>query len=303
MTDLVRVANVKKYFPVKNAFGQTETIVKAIDDVSLTIRKGETLGLVGESGSGKTTLGRSILQLEEVDEGQIYFDNQSIGDLSKTERKAIHQRMQIIFQDPYSSLNPRMTALEQVLEPLSLLYSKDEAREKAEAMLAQVGLTGAAIQKYPREFSGGQRQRIGIARAVAVNPEFILCDEPISALDVSIQAQIINLLMDLQKEWSLTYLFISHDLSMVRYISDRIAVMYLGKLVELGPTEAIFSNPQHAYTKRLLAAIPIADPVKARQAYETESVTALEPIDTSKDLAWVEVATDHFVAKERTINE
>ncbi|MBP1039771.1 ABC transporter ATP-binding protein [Vagococcus sp. BWB3-3] len=303
MTDLVRVENVKKYFPVKNAFGQTETIVKAIDDVSLTIRKGETLGLVGESGSGKTTLGRSILQLEEVDEGQIYFDNQSIGGLSKTERKEIHRRMQIIFQDPYSSLNPRMTALEQVLEPLSLLYSKDEAREKAEAMLAQVGLTGAAIQKYPREFSGGQRQRIGIARAVAVNPEFILCDEPISALDVSIQAQIINLLMDLQKEWSLTYLFISHDLSMVRYISDRIAVMYLGKLVELGPTEAIFSNPQHAYTKRLLAAIPIADPVKARQAYETESVTALEPIDTSKDLDWVEVATDHFVAKERTINE
>lgn len=299
MTDLVKVEHLKKYFPVKNAFGQTDTVVKAIDDVSLTIRKGETLGLVGESGSGKTTLGRSILQLEEVDEGQIYFDNQSLRGMSKKERQEIHQRMQIIFQDPYSSLNPRMTALEQVLEPLSLLFTKEEALIKAEAMLVKVGLTGAAIHKYPREFSGGQRQRIGIARAVAVNPEFILCDEPISALDVSIQAQIINLLMDLQKEWSLTYLFISHDLSMVRYISDRIAVMYLGKLVELGPTEQIFSHPQHAYTKRLLAAIPIADPVKARQAYTEESIVALEPIDTSKDLDWVEVTPGHFVAKEK----
>lgn len=303
MTDLVKIEHIKKYFPVKNAFGQTETIVKAIDDVSLTIRKGETLGLVGESGSGKTTLGRSILQLEEVDEGQIYFDAKPIRGLSKKERQVIHQRMQIIFQDPYSSLNPRLTALEQVLEPLSLLYSKAEANEKAVAMLEQVGLTGEAIQKYPREFSGGQRQRIGIARAVAVNPEFILCDEPISALDVSIQAQIINLLMDLQKEWALTYLFISHDLSMVRYISDRIAVMYLGKLVELGPTEQIFNNPQHAYTKRLLAAIPIADPIQARLAYKTETIMALEPIDTSKDLDWVEVEADHFVAKERIINE
>lgn len=299
MTDLVKVEHLKKYFPVKNAFGQTDTVVKAIDDVSLTIRKGETLGLVGESGSGKTTLGRSILQLEEVDEGQIYFDNQSLRGMSKKERQEIHQRMQIIFQDPYSSLNPRMTALEQVLEPLSLLFTKEEALIKAEAMLVKVGLTGAAIHKYPREFSGGQRQRIGIARAVAVNPEFILCDEPISALDVSIQAQIINLLMDLQKEWSLTYLFISHDLSMVRYISDRIAVMYLGKLVELGPTEQIFSHPQHAYTKRLLAAIPIADPVKARQAYTEESIVALELIDTSKDLDWVEVTPGHFVAKEK----
>lgn len=299
MTDLVKVEHLKKYFPVKNAFGQTDTVVKAIDDVSLTIRKGETLGLVGESGSGKTTLGRSILQLEEVDEGQIYFDNQSLRGMSKKERQEIHQRMQIIFQDPYSSLNPRMTALEQVLEPLSLLFTKEEALVKAEAMLVKVGLTGAAIHKYPREFSGGQRQRIGIARAVAVNPEFILCDEPISALDVSIQAQIINLLMDLQKEWSLTYLFISHDLSMVRYISDRIAVMYLGKLVELGPTEQIFSHPQHGYTKRLLAAIPIADPVKARQAYTEESIVALEPIDTSKDLDWVEVTPGHFVAKEK----
>lgn len=303
MDELIRVENVKKYFTVKNVFGQTDTVVHAVDNVTLTIRKSETLGLVGESGSGKTTLGRSILQLETIDEGAIYFDNLSLTSLSKKERQRIQQRMQIIFQDPYSSLNPRLTALEQVLEPLSLLYNKTEAKNKAEAMLAQVGLTGEAIHKYPRAFSGGQRQRIGIARAVAVNPEFILCDEPISALDVSIQAQIINLLIDLQKEWSLTYLFISHDLSMVRYISDRIAVMYLGKLVELGPTEKLFSNPQHAYTKRLLAAIPIADPARARQAYQQENELDLKPIDISNDLAWVEVEPDHFVAKEKKADE
>jgi oligopeptide/dipeptide ABC transporter ATP-binding protein len=206
--------------------------------------------------------------------------------------------MQIIFQDPYSSLNPRMTALEQVLEPLELTFSKEQALEKAKGMLHKVGFTEEMFGKYPKEFSGGQRQRIGIARAVAVEPEFILCDEPISALDVSIQAQVINLLMELQKELGLTYLFISHDLSMVRYISDRIAVMYLGRIVELGPSEEIFNNPQHAYTKRLLRAIPIADPKKAREQLNQAKSETLETIDTTNQTNWVEVSPNHFVLKE-----
>ncbi|MBE9389396.1 ABC transporter ATP-binding protein [Vagococcus salmoninarum] len=297
--ELIKVTGAKKYFPVKNSFGQVKTVVKAVDDVSLTIRKGETLGLVGESGSGKTTLGRSILQLEELNEGEIFFAGQELRSLSKKDRRAFHKRMQIIFQDPYSSLNPQLTALEQVMEPLSLLFSKSEAQAKAIDMLEKVGLTGQDIYKYPREFSGGQRQRIGIARAVAVEPEFILCDEPISALDVSIQAQIINLLVDLQKQLKLTYLFISHDLSMVRYISDRIAVMYLGKLVEVGPTQRIFDNPQHPYTKKLLSAIPIADPKLARAAYDETTQEEQVKIEADSLTDWVEIEPDHFVAKER----
>ncbi|MGX7025508.1 ABC transporter ATP-binding protein [Vagococcus hydrophili] len=297
--ELIRVENIKRYFPVKNNFGQVKTVVKAVDNVSLTIKKGETLGLVGESGSGKTTLGRSILQLETIDEGQIYFKDQSLITSSKEEKKQLLKEMQIIFQDPYSSLNPRMTALDLVLEPLLLQFSKTEALEKAKAILTKVGFTEEMFSKYPKEFSGGQRQRIGIARAVVVKPEFILCDEPISALDVSIQAQVINLLVDLQKELGLTYLFISHDLSMVRYISDRIAVMYLGKLVELGPAEKIFSEPQHAYTKRLLQAIPIADPKKARAAQAENEMNHLEEIDTSNQTEWVEISPEHFVLKER----
>ena len=297
--ELVKVENIKRYFPVKNNFGQVKTVVKAIDNVSLTINEGETLGLVGESGSGKTTLGRSILQLETIDEGNIIFDGQSFSDVSKDEKRKMLQRMQIIFQDPYSSLNPRMTALEQVLEPLLLQFEKKEALLKAEAILKKVGFTEEMFQKYPKEFSGGQRQRIGIARAVVVNPSFILCDEPISALDVSIQAQVINLLIELQKELKLTYLFISHDLSMVRYISDRIAVMYLGRIVEMGPSETIFENPQHEYTKRLLQAIPIADPKLARKAQTEKEVNLIKEIDTSNQTEWVEVTAGHFVLKEK----
>lgn len=293
---LIELKNIKRYFPVTNTFGQVVTEVKAIDSISLTIEEGETLGLVGESGSGKTTLGRSILQLERIDSGEIYYRGRSLSALSESDKKKVLKNMQIIFQDPYSSLNPRVTALNQVLEPLLLHYSKEESLLKAKAILKQVGLDDASFNKYPREFSGGQRQRIGIARAVVVNPEFILCDEPISALDVSIQAQIINLLMDLQKEFGLTYLFISHDLSMVRYISDRIAVMYLGKLVELGPTEAIFNHPQHAYTKKLLQAIPIADPIKARQAFQEPILS--ENIQLSDTIEWVEVTPGHYYAKE-----
>ncbi|MDT2815079.1 ATP-binding cassette domain-containing protein [Vagococcus carniphilus] len=297
--ELVKVENIKRYFPVKNNFGQVKTVVKAIDNVSLTINEGETLGLVGESGSGKTTLGRSILQLETIDEGNIIFDGQSFSNVSKDEKRKMLQRMQIIFQDPYSSLNPRMTALEQVLEPLLLQFEKKEALLKAEAILKKVGFTEEMFQKYPKEFSGGQRQRIGIARAVVVNPSFILCDEPISALDVSIQAQVINLLIELQKELKLTYLFISHDLSMVRYISDRIAVMYLGRIVEMGPSETIFENPQHEYTKRLLQAIPIADPKLARKAQSEKEVNLIKEIDTSNQTEWVEVTAGHFVLKEK----
>lgn len=297
--ELIRVENIKRYFPVKNNFGQVKTVVKAIDNVSLTINRGETLGLVGESGSGKTTLGRSILQLESIDEGQIYFENNSLIDVNKEEKKNILKKMQIIFQDPYSSLNPRMTALDLVLEPLLLQFSKSESLEKAKAILEKVGFTEDMFSKYPKEFSGGQRQRIGIARAVVVNPEFILCDEPISALDVSIQAQVINLLIELQKDLGLTYLFISHDLSMVRYISDRIAVMYLGKIVEMGPSEKIFKEPQHQYTKRLLKAIPIADPKKAREVQKESEMDLLEIIDTSNQTEWVEISSGHFVLKEK----
>lgn len=296
--ELIKIEHVKRYFPVKNNFGQVKTVVKAIDDVSLSIYEGETLGLVGESGSGKTTLGRSVLQLETIDEGNISYRGKVLSDLKKDEKKEWLKKMQIIFQDPYSSLNPRMTALEQVLEPLELTFSKEEALEKAKGMLHKVGFTEEMFGKYPKEFSGGQRQRIGIARAVAVEPEFILCDEPISALDVSIQAQVINLLMELQKELGLTYLFISHDLSMVRYISDRIAVMYLGRIVELGPSEEIFNNPQHAYTKRLLRAIPIADPKKAREQLNQVKSETLETIDTTNQTNWVEVSPNHFVLKE-----
>ncbi len=297
--ELVRVDHVKRYFPVKNSFGQVKTVVKAIDDVSFTINEGETLGLVGESGSGKTTLGRSILQLESIDEGSIYFEGKSFGSVSKEEKKKMLQKMQIIFQDPYSSLNPRMTAIEQVMEPLLLQVEKNEALQKATSILKKVGFTEEMFQKYPKEFSGGQRQRIGIARAVVVNPAFILCDEPISALDVSIQAQVINLLIELQKELKLTYLFISHDLSMVRYISDRIAVMYLGRIVEIGPAESIFENPQHNYTKSLLQAIPIADPKEARKALNNKEKILFSEIDISNQTEWVEVATNHFVLKEK----
>ena len=296
--ELIKIEHVKRYFPVKNNFGQVKTVVKAIDDVSLSIYEGETLGLVGESGSGKTTLGRSVLQLETIDEGNISYRGKVLSDLKKDEKKEWLKKMQIIFQDPYSSLNPRMTALEQVLEPLELTFSKEEALEKAKGMLHKVGFTEEMFGKNPKEFSGGQRQRIGIARAVAAEPEFILCDEPISALDVSIQAQVINLLMELQKELGLTYLFISHDLSMVRYISDRIAVMYLGRIVELGPSEEIFNNPQHAYTKRLLRAIPIADPKKAREQLNQAKSETLETIDTTNQTNWVEVSPNHFVLKE-----
>ena len=295
MSELIRVEHASKVFTSKNWQGNV-TEVQAVDDVSLTIQKGETLGLVGESGSGKTTFGRSILNLESLTSGRIFYEGQELSELPKNQQQAIYQQMQIIFQDPYSALNPRLTALELVMEPL-MNESKAEARKKAEEILAVVGITGEAIHKIPRHFSGGQRQRIGIARAVVNRPSFILCDEPTSALDVSIQAQIIQLLLSFQKEFGLSYLFISHDLSVIRHISDRIAVMYQGKLVELAPTDELFENPQHSYTKKLLAAAPIADPKKAREAM-TKSVIQ-ESIHLASEAEWREIAPNHFVRLDK----
>ncbi|WP_294186754.1 ABC transporter ATP-binding protein [uncultured Clostridium sp.] len=266
---LIEVKNLKKYFPVKNEFlGEEKKFVKAVDGVSFNIRKGETFGLVGESGCGKSTLGRSITRLYDITEGDILFEGTNIAKLSKKEMKSFYRKIQTIFQDPYSSLNPNMTVRELVNEPLALhtKLSKDERNKKIKKLLEMVGLSESDMDKFPYEFSGGQRQRIGVARAISTEPDFILCDEPISALDVSIQAQVVNMLEDLQKELKLTYLFVAHDLSMVKHISDRIGVMYLGKIVEISDSNELYKNPLHPYTKALLSAIPIADPKKAKKS-------------------------------------
>jgi len=266
---LIEVRDLKKYFPVKNGIiNNKNNVIKAVDGVSLEIKRGETFGLVGESGCGKSTLGRTITRLYDVTDGDIFFEGTNISKLNKKEMKEYYKKMQIIFQDPYSSLNPYMNAKELIDEPLALHtnLSKSERTEKIENLLQIVGLKKADMEKFPHEFSGGQCQRIGIARAVSTNPDFVLCDEPISALDVSIQAQVVNMLEDLQKEMGLTYLFVAHDLSMVRHISDRIGVMYLGSIVEVGRSNDLYKNPLHPYTKGLLSSIPIADPIKAKEA-------------------------------------
>jgi oligopeptide transport system ATP-binding protein len=266
---LIEVKNLKKYFPVKNGIiNNKNNVIKAVDGVSLEIKRGETFGLVGESGCGKSTLGRTITRLYDVTDGDIFFEGTNIAKLNKKQIKEYYKKMQIIFQDPYSSLNPYMNAKELIDEPLALHtnLSKAERTEKIENLLQIVGLKKADMEKFPHEFSGGQCQRIGIARAVSTNPDFVLCDEPISALDVSIQAQVVNMLEDLQKEMGLTYLFVAHDLSMVRHISDRIGVMYLGSIVEVGRSNDLYKNPLHPYTKGLLSSIPIADPIKAKEA-------------------------------------
>lgn len=266
---LIEVSNLKKYFPVKNTFMKSEKkFVKAVDGVSFEIRKGETFGLVGESGCGKSTLGRTITRLYDVTDGDIFFEGTNIAKLNKKEMKEYYSKMQIIFQDPYSSLNPYMNVEELINEPLELhtTLTKKERLEKTEYLLETVGLKKSDMEKFPHEFSGGQCQRIGIARAISTEPKFVLCDEPISALDVSIQAQVVNMLEDLQEEMGLTYLFVAHDLSMVRHISDRIGVMYLGNIVEIGKSNDLYKNPLHPYTKALLSSIPIADPKRAREA-------------------------------------
>jgi oligopeptide transport system ATP-binding protein len=261
--NLLEIVGLKKYFPVKTGFGK-KADVKAVDDVSLTIKKGETLGLVGESGCGKTTFGRTVLRLHEPTEGKIIYDGV---DITKEDMLPYRKKMQIIFQDPYASLDPRMTVGDIIGEPLDIhkMYStRTERQTRIYELLRTVGLNEEHADRFPHEFSGGQRQRIGIARALAVNPEFIVCDEPISALDVSIQAQVVNMLEDLQKEKGFTYLFIAHDLAVVKHISTRIGVMYLGHLVELCDSNELYKNPMHPYTQTLLSAIPIADPKASR---------------------------------------
>ncbi len=266
---ILEVKSLRKYFPITKGFIFQRQVgaVQAVDDVSFFIRKGETLGLVGESGCGKTTTGRVILRLMEPTAGEAFFEGRNIFKLSKEELRKMRRNMQIIFQDPYSSLNPRMTVGDIIGEPLeihNLARGKEKVR-RVQELLEVVGLSPYHANRYPHEFSGGQRQRIGIARALAVNPKLIICDEPVSALDVSIQAQVLNLLEELQKEFGLTYLFIAHDLSVVKHISDRIAVMYLGRIVEVAPTEELFSNPQHPYTEALLSAVPIPNPGMRRE--------------------------------------
>ncbi len=266
--NLLEVNNLKKYFPVKaGIFKRTVAHVKAVDDISFAVKEGETLGLVGESGCGKSTTGRTILRLLEATAGEVIFEGKNVMDLDKKSMREIRRDMQIIFQDPYASLNPRMTVADIVGEPLDihkLAKNKKERNEKVKEILENVGLGAEYMNRYPHEFSGGQRQRIGVARALAVDPKLIIADEPVSALDVSVQAQVVNLLQDLQKEYGLTYLFIAHDLSVVKHISDRVAVMYLGKIVELTDKKELFKNPIHPYTQSLLSAIPEADPKKKK---------------------------------------
>lgn len=261
---LVRVEHLQKYFPIKRGLIQrTVGYVKAVDDISFQVYQGETLGLVGESGCGKTTTARVILQLQRPTAGAVYFQGRNLVTLKGEALRRMRTQMQIIFQNPYSSLNPRMTVGRMLMEPMIVhgIAKGKEAEERAAHLLQMVGLNPYFVNRFPSEFSGGQRQRIGIARALSLNPSFVICDEPISSLDVSIQSQIVNLLKRLQRELKLTYLFISHDLRMVRYISDRMAVMYLGKIVELGPSNAVCTQPLHPYTQALWSAVPIPDPV------------------------------------------
>jgi oligopeptide transport system ATP-binding protein len=262
---LVQVKNLKKHFPIRRGILQRQVgAVQAVDGVTFNIYKGETLGLVGESGCGKSTTGRTILQLLEPTDGEVFFQGKSLTELNRTELRKARRDMQMIFQDPYASLNPRMTVGSIVGEPLEIHNYGDnkKRKERVQELLSLVGLNPYFVNRYPHEFSGGQRQRIGIARALATNPIFIVADEPISALDVSVQAQVVNLMDDLLNELGLTYLFIAHDLSMVRYISDRVAVMYLGRIVELSVRDEVFDHPLHPYTQALLSAIPIPDPEK-----------------------------------------
>ncbi len=319
--NLIEVNNLEMYFPVTSGIILQKKIaeIRAVDNVSCNIKKGETIGLVGESGCGKNTTGRCILRLNEPTGGAVTYDGNDVLSLDNKAMRNMRRQMQIIFQDPYGSLNPRMTCGDIVGEPLKIhkLYNgRSEYKEKVSNLLETVGLHPYMAERYPHEFSGGQRQRIGIARALAVNPSFIVCDEPVSALDVSIQAQVINLLEDLQEQFGLTYLFIAHDLSVVKHISDRIAVMYLGHIVEIAEREELYNNPVHPYTKALLSAIPIPDPVieatRSRTVLEGDVPSPLNPpvgcvfktrcpepaqscIDSTEPMELKEVSPGHFV--------
>ncbi len=281
---LLEVKGLKKYFPVRSGFlGRDVQYVKAVDGVSFHIKRGETFGLVGESGCGKSTTGRTIIRLYDVTDGEVIFDGAELGKMGESQLKPFRKRIQMIFQDPYASLNSRMTVGDIIGEPLDIhnIAKGKERQDRIYELLEKVGLNKEHANRYPHEFSGGQRQRIGIARALAVQPDFIICDEPISALDVSIQAQVVNMLEDLQKDMGLTYLFIAHDLSMVKHISDRIGVMYLGKLVEVASSDELYENPLHPYTKALLSAIPIPDPEvtksKQREVLKGDVPSPLNP--------------------------
>jgi len=261
---ILRVEHLKKYFPIRRGvFRQVVGAVKAVDDISFNVYKGETLGLVGESGCGKTTTGRTIIRLYEPTSGHVIFQGEDLAQVSGRRLRQIRRKIQMIFQDPYASLNPRLNVMNIVSEPLEIynVANGKEKKERVAELLHMVGLNPALMNRYPHEFSGGQRQRIGLARSLALNPDLIICDEPISALDVSIQAQVINLLEELQEKLGLTYMFIAHDLSMVRHISRRVAVMYLGKIMEVTDRESLYEKPLHPYTKALLSAIPVPDPI------------------------------------------
>jgi oligopeptide transport system ATP-binding protein len=291
---LLEIKNLKQYFnPGK------PNMVKAVDDISFDIYKGETLGLVGESGCGKSTTGRTIIRLYDATDGQVLFNGEDVhGKKSRSQLKKFNRKMQMIFQDPYASLNPRMKVADIIAEGIDihgLASSKEERLKRVHDLLETVGLNKEHAGRYPHEFSGGQRQRIGIARALAVDPDFIIADEPISALDVSIQAQVVNLMQELQKEKGLTYLFIAHDLSMVKYISDRIGVMYFGKLVELAPSDALYKNPLHPYTQSLLSAIPLPDPEYERTRRRKEYNPSVHNYTEDDNLEMREVAPGHFV--------
>ncbi|ARI76434.1 ABC transporter ATP-binding protein [Halobacillus mangrovi] len=258
--EIVRVEGLKKYFNISNGLFRKKSTVKAVDDISFSVHKGETLGIVGESGCGKSTTGRLLMRLLDATDGSIYFEGENILDWDKKELKKRRRDFQMIFQDPFASLNPRMTVMDVIEEPLTTVgMPKKERKERVHKLLKDVGIPESYKDRYPHEFSGGQRQRIGIARALALKPKFIVADEPVAALDVSIQAQVINLLMDLQEEYNFTYLFIAHDLSVVQYISDRVGVMYLGQMMELAESDEIYDKPLHPYTKALMSAIPVPD--------------------------------------------
>jgi oligopeptide transport system ATP-binding protein len=292
MAPLLDVRHLSKEFSRRKGLFGAASVVRAVDDVSFSIDKGETFGLVGESGSGKTTTGRCILRLIEPTKGEVLFDGRDVLQLSRGDLRRARRDMQIVFQDPYSSLNPRMRVDEIVEEPLVIhkLGSKVERRERVKQLFALVGLNPDHLRRYPHEFSGGQRQRIGLARALALNPSLIIADEPVSALDVSVQAQVVNLLMELQQRLKLTYLFIAHDLRLVEHICSRVAVMYLGRIVEMGETAKLFASPQHPYTRALLSAIPVPDPDAPRQRI----VLDLSSFDRSAPLR--EVAAGHLAA-------
>ena len=289
---LVEVSHLVKRFTRDAGWFRTGVTVAAVDDVSFAIDEGETFGLVGESGSGKTTTGRCMLRLVEPTAGEVRFRGENVLAFTRARMRQVRRDMQIVFQDPYSSLNPRMRARQIVEEPLIIhrIGNRAERRARVAELFDLVGLNPAHLERYPHEFSGGQRQRIGLARALALNPSFLILDEPVSALDVSVQAQVVNLLMDLQERLRLTYLFIAHDLRLVEHICSRVAVMYLGKIVEVGPTASLFAAPQHPYTKALLSAIPIPDPDAPRQRI------VLDPALINRGAVLREIAAGHFAA-------